>query len=223
MYVLDYKTARVGAGDKVYVRDYRRVNHKEWVEAIILSYESEKVYQCKVEQNLVWRRHIDQIKRREVEQTDILGTPVLKEPTVEDLPLVTANNHEINGNRKEASSEYRGPTPNEGELPITERPDALQEAGGNKASQTPVAPAFPSSRRTSQDPITTNRKEEGPKEPEPVSGTIEQTKSVGSVRPRGNVKPPDRYGFPTRVEECDVSAAQPNGGVRKMCNARKAK
>lgn len=44
-------------GEKVYVGDYRMVNKKKWIDAVVVRYEGTKVYQCRLRSGEVWRRH----------------------------------------------------------------------------------------------------------------------------------------------------------------------
>ena len=51
-------------GDKVWVKDYRK-STENWVDAIVVDQLGPVTYQVKVD-DLIWKRHVDQIRKREV-------------------------------------------------------------------------------------------------------------------------------------------------------------
>lgn len=53
-------------GDRVIARDYRNINNKGWQEGVITEIKGKKNYVCKTTEGLLWRRHIDQIKKIQV-------------------------------------------------------------------------------------------------------------------------------------------------------------
>ena len=51
-------------GDKVWVKDYRK-STENWVDAIVVNQLGPVTYQVKVD-DLIWKRHVDQIRKRKV-------------------------------------------------------------------------------------------------------------------------------------------------------------
>ena len=193
-------------GEKVYVRDYRQVNKKKWIEAVVLNYEGKKVYRCEVESGKVWRRHVDQIKARELEQIDPSEVVAPQEQKVEESPVAIA------ASANDADN-YPGSRPPEC---VKSRP---RDSGtrepvvvGGMALESAVAPVTASMMPAIQDSKST-RDRDRPESAECVAEAKEPGSGVG-VRPRRNVKPPERYGFPTGVEVCDVSAP-PSGDLQQ--------
>ncbi|CAH0559587.1 unnamed protein product [Brassicogethes aeneus] len=54
--------------EEVMARDYRKVNKKLWIEAKIEKKLGKSVYLCRTRDNLLWKRHVDQIARRRKEE-----------------------------------------------------------------------------------------------------------------------------------------------------------
>lgn len=55
-------------GDTVMVADYRRTNEKTWTEAKIERRIGRSIYLCRLENGQLWKRHIDQIHKRQGEE-----------------------------------------------------------------------------------------------------------------------------------------------------------
>lgn len=54
----------LNVGEEVMVRDYRRVNHKGWIEAKVENQLGKSIYDCKLQDGGTWKRHKDQIRKR---------------------------------------------------------------------------------------------------------------------------------------------------------------
>lgn len=58
------KNELFGITDKVWVKDYRNMNKSCWVKAEVVECLGSRNYICKVlEENLLWKRHLDQIRK----------------------------------------------------------------------------------------------------------------------------------------------------------------
>ncbi|KAK4886275.1 hypothetical protein RN001_002546 [Aquatica leii] len=70
---INYKGKRdvvFSVGEKVWCRDYRKPNQKQWTQCVIDEVLGKRVYMCKViNENIIWKRHLDQILRSVQEST----------------------------------------------------------------------------------------------------------------------------------------------------------
>lgn len=66
----EHKFREVELGDKVLLRDYRPTSKAKWVSGIVVSKDGPLMYKINIGGNAIWRRHIDQIRKTEIVNTD---------------------------------------------------------------------------------------------------------------------------------------------------------
>lgn len=85
-------------GDRVWCRDYRNPNRRTWAECTVVEVVNERIYFCKVvNEDLVWKRHLNQIRRSLSETNDY--SLDLKEYSGQQSPDKFSLNDNISHNR----------------------------------------------------------------------------------------------------------------------------